>query len=67
MYVDHTPDGEGFDTSEYWTVALVDPGYREVHFGVFDFDDVRKAFDSGKIKCLEGQRLELRRIRRFPK
>lgn len=65
---DVTPDGFG---KEYWTVALVTPegeGYpkRETHFGVFTFDDAMIAIDSGKVKTMPDETLELRRIRRFP-
>lgn len=66
MYTDHTPDN---DYQDFWTIALIrDPETRrEVHFGVFTYEDAIKALDSGKIRVMEDQSLHLRRIRRFPK
>jgi len=54
---------------EYWTVALVrnDRSAQEVHFGVFAQSDAREALNSGMVKCLDDEHLELRRIRAFPK
>lgn len=53
----------------FWTIALVrnEPGHNEVHFGIFNSDEVREAMLSGKVTCHEDEHLELRRIRAFPK
>jgi hypothetical protein len=59
---DFSPQG----LQEFWTVALVRPG-REVHFGVFTMQDAREAMESGSIRVMDDERLELRRIRAFPK
>jgi hypothetical protein len=70
MYKDHTPSDYGLpDYEDFWTIALINRGgrsHREVHFGVFTLTGAMEAMESGKVTTLDDEKLELRRIRRFP-
>jgi hypothetical protein len=69
MYTDKTPAEPASYDNEMWTVAVVrnDKGYQEVHFGLFTLRDAREAMESGMVRVMDDEHLELRRIREFPK